>query len=196
VSGGRVRLRILSNLADKRLARATCRIPFEALTDFGFSGAEVAHGIAEASRFADADPYRACTHNKGVMNGVDAVTLATGNDFRAVEAGAHAFAARHGRYAPLATWRLSADEQVLHGEVELPLALGIVGGALRAHRGASLAIKLLGVGSASQLAEVAAAVGLATNLAALRALATEGIQRGHMALHHRASGATLTARTR
>jgi hydroxymethylglutaryl-CoA reductase len=193
---GKLGLRILTNYCDRRLTRVSAAVPIDALGCSRASGIEAARGIASASRFAELDPYRAVTHNKGVMNGVDAVVLATGNDFRAVEAAAHAFAASRGRYAPLATWRLSEDEQVLHGKVELPLALGIVGGALRAHRGASLAIKLLGVSSAAQLAEVAAAVGLATNLAALRALATEGIQRGHMALHHRASGATLSARGR
>src|SRR5207237_3922069 len=131
LSGGRVRLRILSNLADRRLARATCRIPFEALTDFGFSGAEVAHGIAEASRFADADPYRACTHNKGVMNGVDAVALATGNDWRAIEAGAHAWAARNGRYEPLTRWWI--EDGNLLGKAELPIQVGTVGGAVKAN---------------------------------------------------------------
>ncbi len=196
LAAGKLGLRILTNYCDRRLTRVSAAVPVDALGSARTPGIEAARGIASASRFAELDPYRAVTHNKGVMNGVDAVVLATGNDFRAVEAAAHAFAARGGRYAPLATWRLSEDEEVLHGAVELPLALGIVGGALRAHRGASLAIKLLAVSSAAQLAEVAAAVGLATNLAALRALATEGIQRGHMALHHRASGATLSARTR
>src|SRR5207237_1731801 len=122
LTGGRVRLRILSNLADMRLARAACRIPFDALADFGFSGAEVAHGIAEASRFADADPYRACTHNKGVMNGIDAVALATGNDWRAIEARAHAWAARTGRCEPLTRWGI--EDGNLLGKAELPIQVG------------------------------------------------------------------------
>jgi hydroxymethylglutaryl-CoA reductase len=193
---GTLGLRILTNYCDRRVTRVTADVPIDALAGSRASGIEAARGIASASRFAELDAYRAVTHNKGVMNGVDAVVLATGNDFRAVEAASHAFAARSGRYAPLATWRLSNDETVLHGAVELPLALGIVGGALRAHRGAALAIKLLGVRSAAELAAIAAAVGLATNLAALRALATEGIQRGHMALHHRATGATIPPRAR
>src|SRR5256714_3451304 len=127
ITGGRVRLRILSNLADLSLARASCRVPFDALSAFGFSAAEVAHGIAEASRVADADPYRACTHNKGVMNGVDAVALATGNDWRAIEAGAHAFCARNGRYEPLTRWRVGGGG--LHGTLQLPIPVGPGGGA-------------------------------------------------------------------
>src|SRR5947208_1143960 len=129
LTGGRVRLRILSNLADLRLARAACRIPFEALADFGFSGAEVAHGIAEASRFADADPYRACTHNKGVMNGVDAVALATGNDWRAIEAGAHAYCARNGRYEAMTKWWVSGG--ALDGRIEIPNQVRTVCGGVR-----------------------------------------------------------------
>jgi hydroxymethylglutaryl-CoA reductase len=146
-------------------------------------GVEVVDAIVAASRFAELDPYRATTHNKGIMNGIDAVVLATGNDFRAVEAGAHAYAARSGRYAPLAVWRRDGEDLV--GELELPLALGIVGGTLRIHPTARLALALLGVKSADELAMVAASVGLASNLSALRALATEGIQRGHMSLHAR-----------
>ena len=141
--------------------------------------------MARASSFAELDPYRAVTHNKGIMNGVDAVVLATGNDWRAVEAAAHAYAARSGKYGPLATWRLVDDGEVLEGRIEMPLALGTVGGALRAHPGARLALELWASRGAAELAMVAAAAGLATNLAALRAMATEGIQRGHMALHHR-----------
>src|SRR5216683_2109866 len=142
ISGGRVQLRILSNLADHRLARATCRIPFDALADFGFSGAEVAHGIADASRFADADPYRACTHNKGVMNGVDAVALATGNDWRAIEAGAHAWAARNGRYEPLTRWWI--EDGHLLGKAELPIQVGTVGGAVKANPLVPVLLRLMG----------------------------------------------------
>jgi hydroxymethylglutaryl-CoA reductase len=188
LSGGELGLRILSNYCDRRVARVTARIPVK---DFGCqhtSGADAARGVVNASRFAELDPYRAVTHNKGIMNGVDAVVLATGNDWRAVEAAAHAYAARSGRYSPLATWRFADDGQTLEGRLEIPLSLGIVGGALRAHRGARLALQLLGAKSSADLAMVTAAAGLATNLSALRALATEGIQRGHMALHHRASG--------
>ncbi len=203
VAGGVLGLRILSNLCDRRRVRATCRVhegelvfgqhkdplsepppdPTRASPTPPLSGTAIAEGIANASRFAELDPYRAATHNKGVMNGIDAVVLATGNDFRAVEAGAHAYAARSGRYSPLSTWR--KDGQDLVGELELPLALGTVGGTLRVHPTAQLALRLCGVQSANELAMVAASVGLASNLAALRALATEGIQRGHMSLHAR-----------
>src|SRR5438477_172938 len=182
-TGGRVRLRILSNLADLRLARASCRIPFEALADFGFSGAEVAHGIAEASRFADADPYRACTHNKGVMNGVDAVALATGNDWRAIEAGAHAYCARNGRYEAMTKWWVSGG--ALHGSIEIPIQVGTVGGAVKANPLIPVLLKMMGNPGAQKLAGIMAAVGLAQNMAALRALGTVGIQKGHMALHAR-----------
>jgi hydroxymethylglutaryl-CoA reductase len=157
-----------------------------AFGDESVDGAEAARGVALASRFAELDPYRAVTHNKGIMNGVDAVVVATGNDWRAVEAGAHAFAARSGRYAPLATWRLVDHDATLEGRIELPIALGTVGGALRAHDGARLALALSGAEGAAELGMLAAASGLACNLAALRALATEGIQKGHMALHRRA----------
>ena len=195
ISGGRVRLRILSNLADRRLARARTVIPMEVLArpDDGFSGEEVAQGIVEAWAFAAADPYRAATHNKGIMNGIDAVAIATGNDWRAVEAGAHAYAARSGRYTSLTRWGRDGEGNLV-GSIELPLAVGIVGGATRAHPTARLALKILGVKTARELAEVMAAVGLAQNLAAIRALAAEGIQRGHMRLHARqvaiAAGAT------
>jgi len=193
ITGGRVLLRILSNLADRRLAWARCRVPAESLTFRAYDGGRVAQGIVEAWAFAAADPYRAATHNKGIMNGVDAVVLATGNDWRAVEAGAHAYASRSGRYTSLSTWgRDEAGD--LMGEIELPLALGIVGGATRVHPTAQVALKILGVQSARELSQIVAAVGLAQNLAALRALATEGIQRGHMRLHARqvavAAGAT------
>jgi hydroxymethylglutaryl-CoA reductase len=185
LAGGTLGLRILTNYCDRRLVRAVARIPVEGFGCARASGREAALGVARASEFAERDPYRAVTHNKGIMNGVDAVVLATGNDWRAVEAAAHAYAARGGTYGPLATWRVVDDGEVLEGWIELPLALGTVGGALRAHRGARLALALLGTRSAAELGMVAAAAGLATNLAALRAMATEGIQRGHMALHHR-----------
>jgi len=184
ITGGRVYLRILSNLADRRLARAVCRIPFSLLADFGLPGDEIAEGIAQASRFAAADPYRAATHNKGVMNGVDAVAIATGQDWRAIEAGAHAHACRSGQYQPLSAWTL--EEGQLVGRLEMPLALGTVGGPIQVHPAVRLAHKLMQVGSARELAMVFAAVGLAQNLAALKALGSVGIQRGHMALHARA----------
>lgn len=184
LTGGKVHLRILSNLADRRLARANCRIPLAELAFGEFSAEQVRDGILAAWAFAAADPYRAATHNKGIMNGVDAVVVATGNDWRAIEAGAHAYAARGGRYTSLSTW--SADTRGdLVGALEMPMAVGIVGGATRAHPAARAALKLMGVTSAAQLAEIIVSVGLAQNLAALRALATEGIQRGHMSLHAR-----------
>ena len=193
ITGGRVGLRILSNLADNRLARARCAVPVDALAFRDFSGERVAQGIVEAWAFAAADPYRATTHNKGIMNGVVAVVIATGNDWRAIEAGAHAYAARSGRYTSLSTWARDAGGDLV-GTLEMPLAVGVVGGATRVHPTARVALKILGVRTARELAEVIAAVGLAQNLAALRALATEGIQRGHMRLHARqvaiAAGAT------
>jgi len=184
IAGGRVGLRILSNLCDRRCVRVHCYVPASVLATDDMNGSAVIDGIVNASRFAELDPYRAATHNKGIMNGVDAVTIATGNDWRAVEAGAHAFAARSGRYAPLATWR-RAPNDVLAGRIELPMSLGTVGGTLRVHPAARLSLRLLGVGNAQELATIAASVGLASNLAAVRALATDGIQRGHMALHAR-----------
>jgi hydroxymethylglutaryl-CoA reductase len=184
ISGGRAHLRILSNLADRRLARASCAIPPQRLRSEHYDGEQVRDGIIEAWAFAAADPYRAATHNKGIMNGIDAVVIATGNDWRAVEAGAHAYAARRARYEPLSRW--STDDQgQLVGELELPLALGTVGGATRSHPVAQACLELMQVRSARELAGIVAAVGLAQNLAALRALATEGIQRGHMGLHAR-----------
>jgi hydroxymethylglutaryl-CoA reductase len=215
ITGAELGLRILSNLSDRRCARVTCRVhpgdltfsrPSPAqgaaarasdslppLADAAvLSGDEIAAGIVAASEFAEADPYRAATHNKGIMNGIDAVVIATGNDFRAVEAGAHAFAALSGRYRPLSVWR--RDGLDLVGELTLPLALGIVGGTLRVHPTARLALELLRVDSADELALVAASVGLASNLAALRALATEGIQRGHMSLHARSVAVAAGAR--
>lgn len=184
ITGGKPHLRILSNLADHRLARAQVVIPETALAFDGFEGAAVAQGIELAWAFAAADPYRAATHNKGILNGIDAVVLATGNDWRAVEAGAHAYAARDGRYTSLSTWQRD-DAGNLKGTLELPLALGTIGGATRAHPTAQVALKILGVQSARELAQIVVSVGLAQNLAALRALATEGIQKGHMSLHAR-----------
>ena len=184
LTGGRVHLRILSNLADRRLAHASCVIPPQELAFEDYTGEQVRDGIIEAWAFAACDPYRAATHNKGIMNGVDAVVIATGNDWRAIEAGAHAYAARSGQYTSLSTW--SKDEQGnLTGSLEMPMAVGIVGGATRVHPAAGAALKLMQVSSAAQLAEIIVSVGLAQNLAALRALATEGIQRGHMTLHAR-----------
>ena len=183
-TGGQVHLRILSNLADRRLARATCNIPISELAFGEYSGEEVCQGIIAAWAFAAADPYRAATHNKGIMNGVDAVVIATGNDWRAIEAGAHAYAARNGIYTSLSTWEQD-DQGNLVGSLEMPMAVGIVGGATKVHPTARAALKLMGVKSAAELAEIIVSVGLAQNLAALRALATEGIQRGHMSLHAR-----------
>ncbi len=184
ISGGRACLRILSNLADRRLARARGVVLVAALEQDGFSGEDVARGIVEAYAFAVADPYRAATHNKGIMNGVDALAIATGNDWRAIEAGAHAYAARHGRYTALSTWERNAEGNLV-GTLEMPLAVGTVGGATKVHPLARVALKILSIKSARELAEMMVAVGLAQNLAALRALAAEGIQKGHMALHAR-----------
>ena len=183
IAAGKVGLRILTNLCDKRLVRVHCRVPADALATDDMDGSHVIDGIVNASRFAELDPYRAATHNKGVMNGIDAVVLATGNDWRAVEAGAHAYAARNGSYEPLSIWRRDGDDLV--GKVELPLALGTVGGTLRVHPAARLSLRMLNVKTAGELAAIAASVGLANNLAAVRALATDGIQRGHMAQHAR-----------
>jgi hydroxymethylglutaryl-CoA reductase len=179
ITGGRVYLRIISNLATKRLAKAWCTITKEAV-----GGDEVVDGIVNASAFAAADPYRAATHNKGAMNGIIAVILATGNDHRAIEAGAHAYAAINGKYTSLSTWEKNENGD-LKGEIELPMAVGLIGGAVRTHPIAKIALKILGVKTANEFAEVLAAVGLAQNLGALRALAHEGIQRGHMSLHAR-----------
>lgn len=193
ITGGRAGLRILSNLTDQRKARAEGRIPASALATDTLEGTQVVRAIVEAGAFAEADPYRAATHNKGIMNGIDAVIIATGNDWRAVEAGAHAYAARDGRYTSLSHW-WQDEAGDLRGSIELPLAVGIVGGATRVHPAAQVALKIMNITSARQLAEIAAAVGLAQNLAAIRALATEGIQRGHMRMHARqiavAAGAT------
>ena len=198
IAEGHLGLRILSNLCDRRLVRVRCTALAEDLrvrSDDGSaaesSGHAVILGIVQASQFAERDPYRAATHNKGIMNGVDSVVVATGNDYRAVEAGAHAYAARTGSYRPLATWRSEGDH--LEGELTMPLALGIVGGTLRIHPTARLALKIAAVTSADDLAMLAASAGLASNLSALRALATEGIQRGHMSLHARSVAAAAGA---
>lgn len=190
---GKVYLRILSNYADRCLAKATCVIPPRLLDTDGFTGEEVRDGVVLAYEFADSDPYRAVTHNKGIMNGIDPVIIATGNDWRAVEAGAHAYAARTGQYRSMTKW--SVDEAGnLVGELELPMSLGIVGGASRVHPMAKVAYDLLHIDSAAELAKVVVSVGLAQNLGAIRALATDGIQKGHMRLHSRsvamAAGAT------
>ena len=188
LTGGRVILRIISNLAVKRLAKAWCTVPKDAV-----GGEEVVDGIAYASAFAAADPYRAATHNKGVMNGTIAVVLATGNDHRAIEAGAHAYAAFNGPYTTISNWTKN-DNGDLQGSIELPMAVGLIGGAVKTHPIARISMKILGVKSASEFGEVLAAVGLAQNLAALRALASEGIQRGHMSLHARNIAVTAGAR--
>lgn len=192
LTGGKVFLRILSNLCDERIARASCRIPFEALAWRGFTGEEVARGIEMASQFAEVDPYRATTHNKGIMNGISSVCIASGNDWRALESGAHAFAARSGQYSPLAVWRV--EEGCLVGEIEVPIAVGTVGGPIKYHPTVQLVHRILRTEGSGELARVMAAVGLAQNMAALKALATEGIQRGHMSLHARSVAATAGAR--
>ena len=184
LTGGSVRLRILSNLADLRLARARVRLTAATLATAERSGEEIIEGVLDAYTFAAIDPYRAATHNKGIMNGIDPVIVATGNDWRAVEAGAHAYASRHGRYTSLTHWEKDRSGALV-GTIELPMPVGLVGGATKTHPLARLALKIMDVKSAQELGEIAAAVGLAQNLGALRALATEGIQRGHMALHAR-----------
>jgi len=183
IAGGTVCLRILSNLSDRRLARARVRVPFAALGRDGLAGSDVAERMMHAYRFAAADPYRATTHNKGIMNGVDAVALATGNDWRAIEAGAHAYACRDGRYTSLTTWRI--DGEHLIGSIELPMAVSTVGPLVKSHPRVRLAFRVLGLSSARELASIMATAGLASNMAAMRALATEGIQKGHMSLHAR-----------
>jgi hydroxymethylglutaryl-CoA reductase len=199
LAGGRDGLCILTNLCDRRRVRVRARVPATALATPTTDGAVVRDGIVAASRFAEHDPYRAATHNKGIMNGVDAVVVATGNDWRSVEAGAHAFAAATGRYRPLATWHKGDEGEGtddLVGLLEMPMAVGTVGGTLPAHAGARLGQRVLGVDSATTLGMVVGAAGLASNLAALRALATDGIQRGHMALHRRSvEAAERLART-
>jgi hydroxymethylglutaryl-CoA reductase len=184
ITGGSVHLRILSYLADRRLARSRCTIPLESLAFGDYKAEQVRDGIIAAWAFAASDPYRAATHNKGIMNGVDAVVVATGNDWRAIEAGAHAYASRDGIYTSLSTWESDSTGNLV-GTLEMPMAVGIVGGATRVHPSAKIALKLMAVTTASELAEIIVSVGLAQNLAAIRALATEGIQRGHMNLHAR-----------
>lgn len=194
LTGGRVHLRILSNLTDRRKAKAWGIVPAVELAKDGEDGRDVVKAIVEASVFAEVDPYRATTHNKGVMNGIDSVVIATGNDWRAVEAGAHAFVAHRGSYTSLSRFRAN-EAGDLYAEIELPMAVGIVGGATRVHPLAQLALRILGVSSARELAEIIVAVGLAQNFAAVKALAGEGIQRGHMRLHAKqlalAAGASL-----
>lgn len=184
ITDGKVFLRILSNLTDRSMVRARCEIPVDYLGGKGFDGEQVRDGIVIASDFAAVDPYRAATHNKGIMNGIDAVTLATGNDWRAVESAAHAYAARGSGYTSLSRWFKNEDGNLV-GELEVPLKVGTVGGPLESNPTVALNLRLLGAGSARELAEVMGAVGLAQNFAALRALATEGIQQGHMTLHAR-----------
>ncbi|MCA1778558.1 MAG: hydroxymethylglutaryl-CoA reductase, degradative, partial [Xanthomonadaceae bacterium] len=184
IAAGKVFLRILSNLTDRAMVRASVQIPLEALAGKGFDGEQVRDGIILANEFASIDPYRAATHNKGIMNGIDAVALATGNDWRAIEAGAHAWAARGSHYASLTQWT-RAEDGSLFGQLEIPIKVGIVGGPLQSNPTVGMNLRLLGVKSARELAEVMAAVGLAQNFSAIRALVTEGIQQGHMTLHAR-----------
>ena len=184
ITGGKAYLRILSNLSDRRLARAMAVVPARVFDRPDMRGADVVEGMLHAYAFAAVDPYRATTHNKGILNGIDPILVATGQDWRAVEAGAHAYAARNGRYTSLTTWSRDAEGNLV-GELEMPLAVGIVGGATRVHPAAKAALKLLGANSARELAQICVCAGLASNLAAMRALATEGIQQGHMALHAR-----------
>lgn len=192
ITGGTVRLRILSNLADLRLSRARVRLTPQTLDTKDRSGVEIIEGVLDAYVFAATDPYRAATHNKGIMNGIDPVIVATGNDWRAVEAGAHAYACRDGRYTSLTHWEKDASGALV-GTLEMPMPVGLVGGATKTHPLARLALKIMAVRSAQELGEIAVAVGLAQNLGALRALATEGIQRGHMALHARNIALTVGA---
>ena len=187
IAGGSIGLRILSNLPMRRRVRVRCEVSADVL-----GGPDMAEGVAKASRFAELDPYRAVTHNKGVMNGVDAVALAMGQDWRSIEAGAHAFASVTGTYKPLVTWRCT--ESGVRGELDMPLAVGTVGGSTRVHHGVRAGFELMGVSSAGELAIVMGAAGVASNLAALRALAGEGIQRGHMRLHSRKSEVQDTER--
>lgn len=184
IANGKVYLRILSNYADRCLARATCKIPPEILASDDFTGEEVRDGVIHAYEFAASDPYRAVTHNKGIMNGIDPVVIATGNDWRAVEAGAHAYAARHGKYSSMTTWSVDAEGNLI-GELELPMSVGTVGGSIRVHPLAKRSLEILDISSAKELAQVIVTVGLAQNLGALKALATDGIQKGHMSLHSR-----------
>lgn len=192
ITKAKIYLKILSNLSDRRLARAKAVIPPHLLKTDTCSGEEIIEGIIQAQAFAYLDPYRATTHNKGVMNGIDPIIIVTGNDFRAIEAGAHAYASRNGRYMPLTDWRKDEHGNLV-GTLELPMAVGIVGGAIKLHPMAQVALKFLGVKSARELGEVICAVGLAQNLSAIKALSTDGIQKGHMALHARSVAATAGA---
>lgn len=180
----KIGLRILTNLCDRRITTVRARVAFDALALAGFTGEEAARRIEMAWEFADLDPYRAATHNKGTMNGIDPVVIATGNDWRAVEAGCHAFAAREGRYRPMTTWKVHEDGY-LAGEISVPIPVGTVGGVTRLHDGVRAVLHILGNPTSDRLSGIIAAVGLAQNLSALRALACEGIQKGHMALHER-----------
>src|SRR5262249_44946946 len=192
IAGGTVCLKILSNLADRRLARAAVRVPFNALGKDGIPGEEVATRMLYAYEFAANDSYRATTHNKGIMNGIDAIAVATGNDWRSIEAAAHAYASREGSYRSLTTWAI--ENKHLVGAIELPMAVSTVGPMVQSHPRVRLALRLLGVSSARELAGIMAAVGLASNMAAMRALATEGIQKGHMSLHARSVSHAAGAR--
>ena len=194
ITGGKVYLRNLSNLATYRLARASAVYKKESLSKTGdpVEGAQIVDKILEAYAFAAADPYRAATHNKGIMNGITAAVIATGNDTRAIESGAHSYAAIKGRYTSLTVWEKDANGDLV-GTIEVPMAVGLVGGATKTHPGAQAAVKILGVKTAAELAQIYAAVGLAQNLAAIKALATEGIQRGHMKLHARTVAASVGA---
>lgn len=192
ITNAKIYLKILSNLSDRRVARAKTVIPPHLLKTATCSGEKIIEGIIQAQAFAYLDPYRATTHNKGVMNGIDPIVIVTGNDFRAIEAGAHAYAARKGRYMPLTDWRKDENGNLV-GTLELPMAVGIVGGAIKLHPMAQVALKFLGVKSARELGEVICAVGLAQNLSAIKALSTDGIQKGHMALHARSVAATAGA---
>lgn len=194
LTGGKVYLRILSNYTDQALAVATCKIPAALLASDGFTGEEVRDGVVAAYQFADSDVYRAVTHNKGVMNGVDAVVIATGNDWRAIEAAAHAHACRDGRYGSMTEWSTDAEGNLV-GRLELPMPVGTVGGSIQLHPMAQIAQKFLRVESAEELAQVIVCTGLAQNLGALKALVTHGIQKGHMALHARSVAMTAGAPT-
>jgi hydroxymethylglutaryl-CoA reductase len=188
ITGGNVELRILSNLADHRIVRSRATWKKE---DIG--GKEVVEKMINAYAFAEADPYRAATHNKGIMNGIIPVVTATGNDTRAIEAGAHSYASRNGRYTSLTTWEKDENGDLV-GSIEMPMAVGLVGGATKIHPAAQAAIKILGVEKAGELAQIIASAGLANNMAAMKALATEGIQKGHMSLHARNLANTVGAK--
>lgn len=193
-TGGKARLRILTNLADRRLAKAECILKPETLATPEYSGEEVRNRILDGAALSEVDVYRTVTHNKGIFNGIDAVLIACGNDWRAVEAGGHSFAFADGTPHPLTHWRKDGEGNLI-GTIELPMAIGIVGGATRVHPTAQTALKLMRIKTARELASILAAVGLAQNLAALRALSTVGIQKGHMALHARQVAIAAGAKT-